>query len=90
MLPLEPMPPKWGDPCRGTGQLYMKQLAETVPLELSITGVETKQQGGETARGSQLQAGVEWQQKRVFSWAGHLKGLSLDLQESPELLYLGC
>lgn len=67
----------------------MKQLAETVPLELSITGVETKQQGGEMARGSQLQAGMEWQQKRVFSWAGHLKGLSLDLQESPELLCFG-
>lgn len=82
------VPLRWGDPCTGTGRPQVQQLAGTVPPKLSITGAETKQQGEETARGTQLQGGMEWQ-KRLFSQVGCLQGLSLGHQESSKLLYFG-
>lgn len=51
-----------------------------VPPKLSITGADSEQQGRETAGGTQLQGEMEWQQKKVFSQAGGLQGLSLGLQ----------
>lgn len=56
--------------------------------QISITGAETKQQGEETARGTQLQGGMAWQ-KRLFSQAGGLQGLLLGHQKSSKLLYFG-
>lgn len=67
----------------------MQQLAGMVPPKLTISRAETEQQGGEMARGTQLQAGMEWQQKRFFSQAGCLQGLLLGLQRSSKLLYFG-